>query len=172
MPFLYRFSLVALLLTLSACGFHLRGSGGTGFDNVDPAWRELALASADPNGKLSAQLRTQFTAAGANWVAPAQAAYTVHLGQEQFQQRYLTLSTRARAAEYQLTLSARFSVTAADGTIVIPDSSANTVRQMQSDPSKVVGKAEEVAILRREMRQQLVQQIIRRIQYYAIGQQN
>jgi LPS-assembly lipoprotein len=38
---------------------------------------------------------------------------------------------------------------------------------MENDPSNVVGKAEEVRILKAEMRSDLIRQILRRIGYFA-----
>jgi LPS-assembly lipoprotein len=50
-------------------------------------------------------------------------------------------------------------------------SDASVVKQMENDPRNVVGKAEEVRILRSEMRTELIQQIMRRIGYFAISTQ-
>ncbi len=166
-----RLSLIAIIALLGACGFHLRGSGGSGFDNADPAWKQMALIAKPGNSELAQQLRTHFNAYGVNWVNPRAANYIVYLQPEHFDQRYLTLNTSARAAEYQLTLTTQYWVTNKNGEIIIPKNQGRTVRQMTSDPSNVLGKAEEVNILRREMRNQLVQQIIRRIEFYAAGQQ-
>ena len=41
------------------------------------------------------------------------------------------------------------------------------VKQMENDPRNVVGKAEEIRILQREMRAELSQQILRRIGFHA-----
>lgn len=167
-----RFGLVVTLALLCSCGFQLRGSGDSGFSSVSPKWKQLALISTPSNSDLAQQLRTRFNAYGVNWVNPRDANFTIHLQAEQFDQRYLTLNTSARAAEYQLTLTAHYWVTDKDNTIVIAKNQGRSVRQMTSDPSNVVGKAEEIKILRREMRSQLVQQIIRHIEFYAVGQQN
>jgi len=47
----------------------------------------------------------------------------------------------------------------------------SVIKQMENDPRNVVGKAEEVRILRSEMRSELVQQMIRRIGFFAASTQ-
>jgi len=45
------------------------------------------------------------------------------------------------------------------------------VKQMENDPQNVVGKAEEIRILKSEMRSELARQIMRRIAFYAAAQE-
>ena len=44
---------------------------------------------------------------------------------------------------------------------------ASVIKQLENDPRNVVGKAEEIRILKTEMRTELAQQIMRRIGFYA-----
>ncbi|MDP5053027.1 MAG: hypothetical protein NWP69_04485 [Congregibacter sp.] len=46
-------------------------------------------------------------------------------------------------------------------------STAAVNKQMENDPQNVVGKAEEVRILRGELRGELASQILRRISFFA-----
>lgn len=155
---------VVFLCLLSACGFQLRGTGGTG---VPESWRKMHLITANPNGELSRELQSTFTANGVVWLDQDEANYLVKIGTERFKQRNLSLNAQARAAEFELTLSTDFLVLDAKGASVMEFSKASVVKQMENDPRNVVGKAEEVRILRAEMRTELVQQIMRRIAYYA-----
>jgi LPS-assembly lipoprotein len=86
---------------------------------------------------------------------------------EGFSQRNLSLNSVARVAEFELTLSALFTVRDADNIEIIEPTIVSVVRQMENDPRNVVGKAEEVRILRSEMRAELAQQIMRRIGFFA-----
>ena len=43
----------------------------------------------------------------------------------------------------------------------------SVVKQMENDPRNVVGKSEEINLLREEMRAELAQQIVRRIGFFA-----
>ena len=82
---------------------------------------------------------------------------------EQFSQRNLSLTAQARAAELELTLASDFILTRADQGPVIARATVN--RQMLNDPRNVVGKTEELRLLREEMRRDLAAQIVRRVSY-------
>jgi LPS-assembly lipoprotein len=77
------------------------------------------------------------------------------------------LNAEARAAEFELTMKTNFSVDGVSGEEVIETSSAAVIKQMENDPRNVVGKAEEIRILKAEMRTELAQQILRRIVFFA-----
>ena len=67
-------------------------------------------------------------------------------------------------------MQTRFTVRAPDGSIAMEPSQAMVTKQMENDPSNVVGKAEEIRILQGEMRGELAQQILRRIGFHAAAQ--
>jgi LPS-assembly lipoprotein len=52
-----------------------------------------------------------------------------------------------------------------DGKFLIEPTTAMVIRQFLNDPRNVVGKTEELRLLREEMRTDLAAQIIRRISY-------
>lgn len=156
--------LLAMLCMLTACGFQLRGSGG---NTLPSSWSNLHLLTTNPNSELSRELQSRFSANGVNWVDRTEARYSIRLGGEQFKQRNLSLNAQARAAEFQLTLSTNFAVFDEQGVEVLPLSKAAVVKQMENDPRNVLGKSEEIRILKSEMRTELIEQIVRRIGFYA-----
>jgi len=160
---------VLLIVTclLAGCGFHLRGSGGSNLATVDPGWQQMHLASGSPNNELALQLKASFSANGVTWVDMEEASYILQLDPVKFEQRYLSLSSQARAAELQLSMKTRFSVIDRDGMEILPPTEASVIQQMENDPGNVVGKTEEMRILRGEMRSNLVNQILRRVTYMA-----
>ena len=91
------------------------------------------------------------------------AMLTLVLQPEQFMRRNVSLTAQTRAAELELTLSADFTLNqqASDPT----DARATVTRQMLNDPRNVVGKTEEIRLLREEMRRDLADQIARRISH-------
>jgi len=164
-PSLRQTSLVlSLLCLLSACGFQLRGVGGT---ELPESWKTMHLSTKNPNGELSRELQNTFSAHEVVWVEKEDANYTLTVGQERFRQRNLSINAQARASEFELTMSTNFSVVNARGEVIIAQSEATVVSQMENDPANVVGKAEEVRILKAEMRTDLIRQILRRIGYFA-----
>ncbi|MEQ8801913.1 MAG: LPS assembly lipoprotein LptE, partial [Haliea sp.] len=143
----------------------LRGAASS--TGLPEDWRQLYLATANPNSEFSRDLQARFSANGIEWVERSVAAYILALGPERFRQRNLSLMSEARAAEFELSMQASFAVRAPDGSLAMEPANAVIVKQMENDPRNVVGKAEEIRILQREMRAELSQQILRRIGFHA-----
>jgi LPS-assembly lipoprotein len=155
----------AMISLLAACGFQLRGTGGV---MVPDDWKSMYLVTGNPNGELGREVRTIFAAGGVEWAPERQQAnYLLTLGPERFNQRNLSISADARAAEYEFTMLAEFSVRDASGREVIPPATASVTQQMENDPRNVVGKAEELRIIKSEMRTELAHQLLRRIGFHA-----
>jgi LPS-assembly lipoprotein len=154
-----------LLLALGACGFQLRGVGGG--SALPESWRQMHLISESPNGELTRVLLATFAANGVEWVERGEATHVLRLGPERFSQANLSVNAQARAAEFDLQMQAVFDVLGPDGTTVMPRSTGAVNKQMENDPRNVVGKAEEVRVLRDELRTELATQIFRRVSFFA-----
>tara|TARA_E500000178_G_scaffold301812_1_gene310921 strand:+ start:7449 stop:7781 length:333 start_codon:yes stop_codon:yes gene_type:complete len=96
--------------------------------------------------------------------APSDAQLIIYLAVEQFEQRDLSLTARARAAELELMLKVRFSLQA-DNEWLITDEQLTVIDQMLNDPLNIVGKREELRLIREEMRASLADRVLRRIDY-------
>lgn len=152
---------ILLICSLMGCGFQLKGTPGSP-DSPSLAGTELVLISSQPRGELTTALREQLRLQGMVFGEKTTEGLVLRLGGERFQQRNLSLTAQARAAEVELTMIA--SVALSQGaTELIVESDAQVVRQFLDDPLNVVGKTEELRLLREEMRQDLAAQIIRRI---------
>jgi LPS-assembly lipoprotein len=151
---------------LVACGFQLRGTGGGGAALPD-AWKKMYLATGNPNSEFSQTVRNVFAANDIVWADRGEADYILVLGPEKFTQTNLSLNKEARVSQYELTMQAAFSVRGSDRAEVMPEVVASVTRQMENDPRNAMGKGEEIRILKSEMREELAQQIIRRIGFFA-----
>ncbi|MBN7795729.1 LPS assembly lipoprotein LptE [Parahaliea mediterranea] len=159
--------LLGLTCLLAACGFQLRGNSGA--TALPEAWKVMYLDTGNPNSEFSRELKARFSANGITWAEePADAAFILDLGPERFSQRNLSLNREARAAEFELTMASRFAVRKPGTSApVIKPAEATVIKQMENDPRNVVGKAEEIRIIKGEMRVELAQQILRRIGFFA-----
>lgn len=160
--------ILGLTWLLSACGFQLRGVGDEG-TKLPESWKSMHLATGNPNGEFPREVQSRFAAQGIQWTDRESANYRLAVGPERFSQRNLSLNSEARVAEFELTMSARFSVMGQGNQVLIEDAEVTTIRQMENDPRNVVGKAEEIRILKSEMRADLARQIMRRIGFFAAG---
>jgi LPS-assembly lipoprotein len=154
---------------LAGCGFQLRGVGDNAAQLPDD-WKSMHMVTNNPNGEFSRAVKSRFAAHGIEWTDRDSANYLLSLGPEQFSQRNLSLNSEARVAEFELTMRAKFSVTQAGNAVVIDTTEVATIRQMENDPRNVVGKSEEIRILKAEMRADLARQIMRRIGFFATSQ--
>jgi len=155
---------VALLPTLVACGFQLRGS-----IDLPAEWKTLHLSTASPNSELSSELRAGFEANGIQWVGRAEAAYTLQVGTEIYERRNLTIGQDAKAAEFELSMSTTLRVIDLEGTEILALTTVKAHKVITNDPENITGKVEEARLLRGEMRSSLVRQIMRRIRFLATG---
>jgi LPS-assembly lipoprotein len=162
---IFQFSLhsaaILLICSLMGCGFQLKGTPGS-LDSPSLAGTELVLISSQPRGELTTALREQLRLQGAILVDQTEEGLVLRLGEERFQQRNLTLNAQATAAEVELTMMADL-LLSQGAVALIANTDARVVRQFLDDPLNVVGKTEELELLREEMRQDLAAQIIRRI---------
>lgn len=169
-PF-FRFILVLTASAmLCACGFQLRGSGGSA-TILPEDWKQMHLVTGNPNSEFSREILTRFEVNGVQWTDQKSANYILYLGRERFQQRNLSLNSEARAAEFELTMSSRFSVKHQDRTEAMEETVASVIKQMENDPRNATGKSEEIRLLKQEMRAELAQQIMRRIGFFAASAQ-
>jgi LPS-assembly lipoprotein len=162
-------TLRALLLLgmtfIAACGFQLRGvNGGSA---LPESWRSMHLLTDNPNAELSRVVASRFSANGVVWSERGEATHQLRLGPERFSQRNLSVNAQARAAEFDLLMSAEFVVLDRSGAVVMQRTTATVNKQMENDPQNVVGKAEEVRVLQGELRRELADQILRRIAFFA-----
>ena len=156
--------LISGLLLLAGCGFQLKGSdtenGGARLDGMT-----IQLISSQSRSELTREVSRALTAIGLVLVTDAEdeAVLTLTLQPEQFSQRNVSLTAQARAAELELTLAADFALVQPERDII--DARATVTRQMLNDPRNVVGKTEEIRLLREEMRRDLAAQIARRLSH-------
>lgn len=162
--------ILGIACLLSACGFQLRGTGDSG-TKVPDAWKSMHLITGNPNSEFSREVLSRFAANGVQWTDRGVANFSLVLSPERFSRRNLSLSAEARAAEFELTMSAQFTVLNADKTDAMPQTNVSVIKQMENDPRNVVGKAEEIRLLKIEMRAELAQQIMRRIGFFASSTQ-
>ena len=151
---------VLLCLVLAGCGFQLKGAGNASSQTLTDV--PVALISSQPRGELTAAVANQLRLEGALPGTGAGDELTLRLGEERFQQRNLSLTAQARSAEVELTMTVALTLRRGDSDL-IPTSDAQVVRQFLNDPRNVVGKTEELRLLREEMRRDLAAQITRRI---------
>ena len=154
--------LSAILMCLAGCGFQLKGSDAAS-SSAKLEGMTLQLISSQPRSELTREVSRALSATGLMLLEEGDAMLTLVLKHEQFTQRNVSLTAQARAAELELTLFADFTVKQQESEPIY--ARATVTRQMLNDPRNVVGKTEEIRLLREEMRRDLADQIARRISH-------
>ena len=157
-----RLLLLFLALSVQACGFTLRGN-----DAIASSFDNLNLELAQPQSELSALLQRSLQAAGVSM--PSQeikTAPTLKVSNEQISTRPVSINPRARASQVELRLSVNVALTVG-GKPTIPDETLTIVRTYFQDIENIAGNQEEAQIIANELRQELVNQLMRRLESAA-----
>ena len=158
-------TLVALLaaLTLSACGFHLRGANGS--FNLPFATVFITLPDSSP---LAIDLKRNIRANGGTDIAAARngADGVIEVLSDPDANRgktILSLSSSGRVREYQLSYAIVFRVLDRQGKQLLPPTTISLTRPISFNESQLLAKETEEALLYRDMKLDMVQQMLRRI---------
>jgi LPS-assembly lipoprotein len=153
---------MGLAVLLSACGFQLRGTGTT-----ELAIKELDLSARDAYGETVTQLRQVLQSSGVKVYAGA--PYKLTLTDEQESQRSLSYAGSGRSAEYELTNVLNYEIQGHDNLSLLSDK-LQVQKVFLHDGNNLTGSDQEAAEARKEMRRDLVQRMMLRLQQLSPAQ--
>lgn len=145
-------------LVLSACGFQLRGS-------YHLPWETLAISGVPENNELYFQIKRSIEASSqTKVVADAKEASASLVVLQNFQHKaILSLSGKGLVREFQLTRTFMYRIDDAQGKELLPASQIVLQRDMSFDDERIFAKEAEELTIWREMQQDMVQQLLRRL---------
>jgi len=156
-PVLRMIALLLTALSLTACGFHLRGQAGMPFDT-------LYLDAANPGTPFIADLRRNLEANKVQLVNTAeQADVVLNIVFEIPEKQILTLGGDGRVNEFQLRYRVSLHAYDLKQQVWIPAEEIALRRDYSFDDTKILAKEGEEALLYQSMRSDMVQQIVRRL---------
>ena len=157
-----RLLLLVLALSVQACGFTLRDN-----DAIVSSFDNLNLELAQPQSELSALLQRSLRAAGVSLSSQQlRTTPTLTVSNEQISTRPVSINPRARASQVELRLSVNIALTVG-GKPTIPDETLTVVRTYFQDIENIAGNQEEAQLIANELRQELVNQLMRRLESAA-----
>ena len=158
-------ALLILLIILNACGYSLRNNQFL-IANLDT----IQLQLAQPNSEFSRILRRNLEATGIHTVVSElsqesneETEHELIIGNEEISNRPVTINSRARAAQYEMRLSIEVALKRNQAFLFEPEV-LFVDRVFFEDIQNITGNQEEIRIISSEMRQDLVSQVIRRIE--------
>ncbi len=164
-----------LFLPLPGCGFHLRGTADARLPAALSVMRIVVQDSPSASDPLLIAMKNALQIqAGVKVVAvpspEAKTAPVLILRGERISTETLSVrTTTVKASEYLLKYEVSFSLNDALGREVLAPQTVRLRRDYTFDPTSVLAKEKEETELRREMRQDAVQQILRRLQKVSLS---
>jgi LPS-assembly lipoprotein len=148
-----------LALALTGCGFHLRGEGS---GNLPYKTMYIALPdTSDVNLWLQRYIRASGQTEIVDDVKRADAVFQQL--SENKQKSVLSINSLGRVREYRLQLNYSFRLINQKGQVLVPPNEVTLTRDVSYDDSNVLAKGLEEDLLWRDMNNDLVNQIMRRL---------
>ena len=154
-----------IFISLSACGFQMRGSQSLTVAKITHL--NLRSVSADA---LTREVKSQLQMDGV--AVSSSADYTLTLVNETYKRSILSISPKTgKAEEFQLTLSARVSISKKGMNDLVSNEAITASRDYLFDEDALLGKASEERLLKENLRRQLAAAVIRRLNATVNNQQ-
>lgn len=158
-------SMLLVLINLQSCGYSLRSNY-----LLEANLESIRLNLSQPNSEFSRILRRNLELAGIDTlisdIPQDNTSNSIHelvVRSEGLSTRPVTINSRARAAQYEMRLSVNLTLQIGEKVLVEPET-IFTDRIYFEDIQNITGNQEEVRLITSEMRQDLVFQIMRRIE--------
>jgi LPS-assembly lipoprotein len=163
----FAFMLVAAAM-LSACGFHLRGSG----NQAELPFKTIYLGFPDTSS-LGNELKRYIASSGSTAVVtdPKAAEAVLEPLAESKNKQIISLNSQGRVREYALNYRLLFQVRDSKNNILLAPTDINIRRLISFNESQVLAKESEETMLYRSMQTDLVQQVLWRLTAIKPAQQ-
>ena len=162
---------ITITLLTTACGWHLRGAVDMPQDlsqlyisavetrNTSPTKSTTALSTTE----LMTELRQQLKANRISVVNDTKAAnYELIILEENMDKRTAGVGTDALSSAYEITLKADYEIRTKNSALALA-ATASSVRSFNYNTASLSSSAQEEMLLMKEMRRDLVQQMLRRL---------
>ncbi|WP_022965358.1 LPS-assembly lipoprotein LptE [Denitrificimonas caeni] len=149
-------TVLGLAFLMTACGFHLRGTGTT-----QMALNELNFTARDALSPLGKMVKESLV--NNKVQVSSSAPFTLYVGPEETTQRTASFTAGTRSAEYTLTTAVSYELRSGKLPTLLQDR-IEVQRTYAHNQNNVTGSGQEEALLREEMRRDLVMQLMMRLQ--------
>lgn len=149
-------TVLGLAFLMTACGFHLRGTGTT-----QMALNELNFTARDALSPLGKMVKESLV--NNKVQVSSSAPFTLYVGPEETTQRTASFTAGTRSAEYTLTTAVSYELRSGKLPTLVQDR-IEVQRTYAHNQNNVTGSGQEESLLREEMRRDLVMQLMMRLQ--------
>lgn len=148
---------LVIAVTLSGCGFKLRGQASIPFETIHVESPGFSVFANELERAISAGSKTRVVE------DRAQAQAVLRIVSEVQEKNILSLSSGGRVREFEFRYRVVYRLTTADGKELAPQAEIIMRRDMTYDDTQVLAKESEEALLFRDMKTDAVRQVLRRL---------
>ena len=148
-----------LIILLTGCGFHLRGTG------QGPTWlSQVGIVLQKGHRDLVPFLKDQLQGFNISVApSPGQALYLLIIENDSIQRQITSVSASTTPRQYELLYAVTFTLISTKGNILVPSTTVSVNRQLTVNNDRILGSTYEESTLLREMQRDAVMQIINRL---------
>ena len=150
--------LICALLLLSACGFQLQTNA-----QLPPQADRVHIEIADPYSEFTRRLTTLLEQNGVQIVPAAEAHAVLKVPVNTVIKDIASIGDSARVREFRLTHRVRFSLSTAQGELLVPEQNLRLSRVISFDENDILAVTREEEYLRSELADTLARQVLRRL---------
>ena len=155
---LWQLSLAGVaLLSLSACGFHLRGEVA-----LPRVLANARIEASDQQSDFYSSLRASLTTAGTRFDGPEGSAATIRILEDSVSERVLTVSARNTPTAYSLAYRIKVAVEY-EGKALLPAEEHTVSREYSFNEADLLAKQRESDILRQALADDLAALVMHRL---------
>ncbi|MFP3516961.1 LPS assembly lipoprotein LptE [Pseudomonas sp. SIMBA_077] len=147
---------IGLAVLLSACGFHLRGTGVNQMTIT-----ELGVGARNAYGDTVRELRQELEQSGVK--VTDNAPYKIFLSREQEDQRSASYTGTGSTAEYELSKVLTYQIIG-ENNLTLLENKLEVHKIYLQNTGNIAGSTQEASMVRKEMTRDLVQQVMLRLE--------
>jgi len=152
---------LALLMLISACGFHLQAR-----PELPPQMQRTVLEIEDPYSQFARRLQSHLEQSGANVVTSPEGAAVLEVPVNEQRKEIQSIGDNARVREYLVRQTVQFRLLSSDGTELIPLQTFEQSRIYSFNEQDILAAEREDEYLRNDLADSLARMVVRRLGNY------
>jgi LPS-assembly lipoprotein len=152
-------ALIFLVLTLTGCGFELRGQA-----QLPPEMKQTRLVIDDQYSIFARRVRVLLEQSGVQFVAASEATAVLEIPQNDVVTEVLTIGDNARVREYRISHTVRFRVIAKDGHEIVPMQTISQTREISFDEQQILAVSREQEYVKQDLANTLSRLLVTRLE--------
>ena len=155
-----------LCLSLTSCGFHLRGP-----TPLPPPLKNIYVQSSDPYGALAHNIKQFLSMSGASVTdTSAKASTVLDILDEHSSEQLLSVGTTQQTRQYTLTLTVTFQLTDPQGRVLVTPQTVAETQSITIEADQILGGSNEQNNMYQIMRRKIVYRIMNLLASPAVAE--